>query len=326
MDAWVEDELLGRYAHRVEFNWQPSDLLPSSSAEDFVQQVTDLRARCAELPDDFWVCLAGNTVSEEGLPNSSIMLNTLDGTRDDSGADMTPWARWTRAWTGEESRHGKVLHQYLYLSGQVNMHALEKTSQYLVNSGMDPKTENNPYLGFVYATFVERATFLSHRVMAARAQELGDLRLAKICGVVAGDEKRHEIAYGSIVTKLMELDPDGTILSFADMMKKQMVMPAHMMKDGESPTLFMDYSEVAQRCGVYTSFDYADIVEHLVRYWKVREQKGLSPDAEAAQQYLCKLPDRVRRLAERTLGRAKKGASARVGKFSWVFNREVALL
>lgn len=48
----------------------------------------------------------------------------------------------------------------------------------------------------MYATFVERATFLSHRVMAARAQELGDHRLAKICGVVAGDEKRHEIAYG----------------------------------------------------------------------------------------------------------------------------------
>lgn len=42
----------------------------------------------------------------------------------------------------------------------------------------------------------------------------------------------------------MELDPDGAIVSFADMMKKQMVMPAHMMRDGESPTLFMDYSEV----------------------------------------------------------------------------------
>lgn len=60
----------------------------------------------------------------------------------------------------------------------------------------DPKTENNPYLGFVYATFVERATFLSHRVLANRAQELGDPHLAKICGTVAGDEKRHELAYG----------------------------------------------------------------------------------------------------------------------------------
>jgi hypothetical protein len=24
MDAWVGEELLGRYAHRVDFNWQPS--------------------------------------------------------------------------------------------------------------------------------------------------------------------------------------------------------------------------------------------------------------------------------------------------------------
>lgn len=86
------------------------------------------------------------------------------------------------------------------------------------------------------------------------------------------------------------------------------------------------FAQVAQRCGVYTSFDYADIVEHLVRYWKVREQKNLSAEAEAAQQYLSKLPDRVRRLAERTLGKAKKGSPARVGKFSWVFNREVPLL
>jgi acyl-[acyl-carrier-protein] desaturase len=67
--------------------------LPESSDADFLERVRELRARSAELPDDFWVCLAGNTVSEEGLPNSHIMVNTLDGTRDVSGADMTPWAR-----------------------------------------------------------------------------------------------------------------------------------------------------------------------------------------------------------------------------------------
>lgn len=58
-------------------------------------------------------------------------------------------------------------------------------------------------MGFIYAAFVERATFISHRVMAARAQELGDHRLAKICGVVAGDEKRHEIAYCRHVPSLL---------------------------------------------------------------------------------------------------------------------------
>ncbi len=38
------------------------------------------------------------------------------------------------------------------------MKAVEVTIQHLVGSGMDPKTENNPYLGFVYTSFQERAT------------------------------------------------------------------------------------------------------------------------------------------------------------------------
>lgn len=36
-----------------------------------------------------------------------------------------------------------------------------------------------------------------------------------------------------IVDKLFELDPDGSLLAFADMMRKQIVMPAHLMDDGE---------------------------------------------------------------------------------------------
>lgn len=83
--------------------------------------------------------------------------------------------------------------------------------------------------------------------------------------------------------------------------------------------------QVAQRCGVYTSFDYADIVDHLIRLGGISDQKGLSAEGLAAQEYLCTLPDRVRRLAERTASKVKKGP-ARLGRFSWVFNKEVPLL
>lgn len=38
------------------------------------------------------------------------------------------------------------------------MKSVEVTIQNLIGSGMDPKTENNPYLGFVYTSFQERAT------------------------------------------------------------------------------------------------------------------------------------------------------------------------
>lgn len=36
------------------------------------------------------------------------------------------------------------------------MKAIEVTIQNLIGSGMDPKTENNPYLGFVYTSFQVR--------------------------------------------------------------------------------------------------------------------------------------------------------------------------
>ena len=63
----------------------------------------------------------------------------------------------------------------------------------------DPQTENNPYLGFIYTSFQERATFISHGNTARLAEELGDLKLAQVCGIIVADEKRHETAYTKIV-------------------------------------------------------------------------------------------------------------------------------
>ncbi|KAJ6758038.1 ACYL- ACYL-CARRIER-PROTEIN DESATURASE-RELATED [Salix koriyanagi] len=141
-------------------------------------------------------------ITEEALPTYQTMLNTLDGVRDETGASLSPWAIWTRAWTAEENRHGDLLNKYLYLSGRVDMRQIEKTIQYLIGSGMDPRTENSPYLGFIYTSFQERATFISHGNTARHAKEHGDMKLAQICGIIAADEKRHETAYTKIVEKL----------------------------------------------------------------------------------------------------------------------------
>ena len=241
-------------------------------------------------------------------------------------------------------------------AGRMNMKAVEVTIQNLIGSGMDPRTENNPYLGFVYTSFQERATKvrdwtvcvvrlgclmqfhllcsvqfmemnccsgcrlvasfmlistalhamspsapvqqISHGNTARHALEHGDETLAKICGSIASDEGRHEIAYQKvgkgdygeesgarregtavwyfqeagqpclhsvnltptvpccccvfclrpafsmfadvvmfccpllqIVDALFEHDPNGSMLAFADMMRKQIVMPAHLMDD-----------------------------------------------------------------------------------------------
>ncbi|EPS74332.1 acyl-[acyl-carrier-protein] desaturase [Genlisea aurea] len=304
LEDWAENNILV-HLRPVEKCWQPQDFLPDPCSDGFYDQVKELRERAKEIPDDYFVVLVGDMITEEALPTYQTMLNTLDGVRDETGASLTSWAIWTRAWTAEENRHGDLLNKYLFLSGR------------------DPGTENNPYLGFIYTSFQERATFISHGNTARLAKQHGDFKLAQICGSIASDEKRHETAYTKIVEKLFELDPEGTVQCFADMMRRKISMPAHLMYDGKDESLFEHYSSVAQRLGVYTARDYADILEHLVSHWKVGALTGLSSEGQKAQEFVCGLGPRIRKLEERAQSRAKQ----QPGKiaFSWMHNREVQL-
>ncbi|KAG6494515.1 hypothetical protein ZIOFF_049547 [Zingiber officinale] len=328
LEKWAESNLLPRLKP-VEECWQPTDLLPDPASESFHEEVGELRRRSRELPDDYLVCLVGDMVTEEALPTYQTFLNNLDGIRDETGASLTPWAVWTRAWTAEENRHGDLLNRYLYLTGRVDMKKIEKTIQYLMRAGMDSgqnlqdfRTENNPYSGFIYTSFQERATSISHGNTARMAKAHGDAELARICGTIAAEEKRHEAAYAMIVEKLFEVDPDGTVLAFADRMRKKVSMPACLMFDGRDGDLFSHFSAVAQRVGVYTAKDYADILEFLIRRWKVEELQGLSPEGRAAQEFLCGLAPKIRRVDERVQA---KDTAAHTMAFSWIFDRKVQL-
>jgi len=196
------------------------------------------------------------------------------------------------------------------------MHAVEVTIHHLINNGFDPRTENDPYLGFVYTSFQERATKISHRNVATLAKRAGDEMLHRICGIIAGDEARHERAYKAFMAKIFESDPVGAVCAFAAMMKRKITMPAVAMRDTKDDHLFVRFSRVAQKTGVYTVHDYADIIESLVRDWKIEHLGGLSDFAAEAQDYLCSLGTRYRALSRRvTFGGPDH--------FSWVFGREV---
>lgn len=165
---------------------------------------------------------------------------------------------------------------------------------------------------------------MSHGNTARMAKEGGDPVLARICGTIAADEKRHETAYARIVEKLLEVDPSGAMLAIADMMRKKITMPAHLMYDGRDPKLFEHFSAVAQRLGVYTADDYADILEFLIGRWKLEKMEGLTAEAQRAQDFVCGLAPRIRKLQERADERARKMEPLGV-KFSWIFDKEVVL-
>ncbi|GFH27875.1 uncharacterized protein HaLaN_26262 [Haematococcus lacustris] len=165
-----------------------------------------MRQASAQLPYDYLVALVGDMVTEEALPSYMNMLNTLDGTRDETGAEPHGWATWTRHWTAEENRHGDLLNKYLYLTGRVDMQAVESTIQRLIGSGLDPQLENNPYLCF------ERATKISHGNTARLAKHYNDDLLTRICGIIAADEGRHETAYTAIVEQLFKSSLAGGLV------------------------------------------------------------------------------------------------------------------
>jgi acyl-[acyl-carrier-protein] desaturase len=283
---------------------------------EWLQRVEELRRHAAALPDELLVVLVGDMVTEEALPTYQTWINRLAGLTDQTGVSDSPWARWSRGWTAEENRHGDLLNRYLYLSGRVDMHAVEVTVQHLISRGFDPRTDNDPYLGFVYTSFQERATKISHRNVATLAGRAGEENLHQICGLIAGDEARHERAYKLFMKKIFEIDPREAVLAFATMMKRKIVMPAILMRDAAEENLFGHFARIAQRTGVYTAWDYADIIEDLVEYWKIPTLRGLSDVAAESQEYLCGLAERYRALA----GRVGVGGAVR---FSWIVGAPV---
>mgnify|MGYP006162413167 CR=1 FL=1 len=293
IDSFMEEFLIP-----VEKIWQPSDLLPSSENENFLEEVKELRAIAKDLPYDFWVSLVGDTITEEALPTYESWLMEVEGV-DNEGRNG--WSKWVRHWTGEENRHGDVLNKYLYLSGRVNMREVEMTTHHLINDGFDIGTGKDPYKNFVYTSFQELATYISHNRVAQIARQFGDKKLFKMCNLIAGDEMRHHLAYSEFINQIFKVDPSEMMLAFEHMMKRKITMPAHFLREsGEKiSTLFEEFSNSAQRIGVYTSNDYVDILEKLIVKWEIDKINGLNDQAEKARDYIMKLPTRLKRVSER---------------------------
>ncbi len=289
---------MDEYLIPVEKIWQPSDFLPNSESETFFEEVKELRELAKDLPYDFWVAMVGDTITEEALPTYESWLMDVEGV---DNVERNGWAKWVRQWTGEENRHGDMLNKYLYLSGRVNMREVEMTSQHLINDGFDIGTGRDPYKNFVYTSFQELATYVSHNRVSQIAKSYGDHKLAKMCKMIAGDEMRHHHAYSEFVTQIFKIDPSEMMMAFLYMMKLKITMPAVFLREsGEAMgSAFEQFSNSAQRIGVYTSQDYVEILQKLIEKWEIDKMTGLTDEAEKARDYLMKLPDRMARIAER---------------------------
>jgi acyl-[acyl-carrier-protein] desaturase len=304
-------EKMFEYLKPIDTIWQPSDFLPDASRDTFYNDVKEMQESARGLSYDLVAVLIGDTITEEALPTYESWLTMVQGvsTNEEGG-----WMKWTRHWTAEENRHGDLLNKYLYLSGRVNMRMMEVSTQYLIADGFDIGTGHDPYRNFIYTSFQELATNVSHRRVASQAKKDGDTLLSKMCGVIAADEARHAKAYKYFIEKIFEVDPNEAMLAFEDMMRKKIVMPAHFLREvglkiGQT---FGHFTDAAQRLGIYTAIDYVDILKELIEEWHIESATDLNESGEKARDYIMALPARLLRVAERMKNPMLEY------KFSWI--------
>lgn len=293
VDTFIEQFLIP-----VEKIWQPSDFLPNAQSDTFFDEVKELQEIAKDLPYDFWVAMVGDTITEEALPTYESWLMDVDGI---DNVERNGWSKWIRNWTSEENRHGDLLSKYLYLSGRVNMKEVEITTQHLISDGFDIGTGRDPYKNFVYTSFQELATYVSHNRVSQIAKQFGDIKLSKACKIIAGDEMRHHLAYSEFVNQIFKVDPSEMMLAFQYMMKQKITMPAHFLRESGQKigTVFEEFSNSAQKLGVYTANDYVEIMQKLIDKWEIDKIGNLTDEAEKARDYLMKLPGRMAKISER---------------------------
>jgi acyl-[acyl-carrier-protein] desaturase len=100
------------------------------------------------------------------------------------------------------------------------------------------------------------------------------------------------------------------------MMRKKIVMPAHFMRQqGEKiGQTWTHFSDAAQRLGVYTSLDYTQILDSLIKEWHIGNIGNLTTAAEKGRDYLMALPERFIKIAERNTIKSPLDY-----KFNWIY-------
>ena len=89
------------------------------------------------------------------------------------------------------------------------------------------------------------------------------------------------------------------------MLRTVIAMPGKLMYDGKDPDLFDHFAVIAQRTGVYTIHDYADIIDHLVKTWNVAG-RSVSGKAAKAQDYICRQAERYGHFAFALIAQCEK--------------------
>ncbi len=284
--------------------WFSSDFLPADEQmdEDQGRTLDKLRERARGIVDAVRVAVAVNLLTEEGLPHFHRVFSNYLG-------NDNVWSKWNFLWTAEEDRHGTVLRDYVRDTRLFRFREVEMMQHAYNVDGFTPGWDQDPYRVFVYTTLQERATQFSHR-NTGRLAGKHEPTLKKILDHVAADEARHFTFYRHVFKAILDVDPNRALQSALA------IMPGLQMPGVAMPH-FREMADVVRRTGIYSPWDYKQIVEEALAFWKIELLTGLNEAGRKAQDKIMAIPARLQKVAEYVEQRSK----AKTFSFSFLNDR-----
>jgi acyl-[acyl-carrier-protein] desaturase len=283
MESWTQTQLLHELEPvvateldrhlKVAKEWMPHEYVPWSEGRDFdgplggepwdpsQSRVTPV-ARTA---------LIVNLLTEDNLPSYHREIYQS------FGADGA-WGTWIGRWTAEEGRHGTALRDYLLATRAVDPVQLERERMIHMTQGFESSYDLDMLHTVAYVTFQELATRISHRNTGMYTEDpLCDQLLQRI----SVDENLHMLFYRNLLNAALEIAPDQTLQAVWNVVS-DFQMPGHTIEG------FGRRSMQIAMAGIYDlRIHHDDVLQPVLRQWKIWDKEGLSGEGEKAREQLA---------------------------------------
>jgi acyl-[acyl-carrier-protein] desaturase len=172
--------------------------------------------------------------------------------------------------------------------------------------GYEPLDERSMLRGVAYVAMQELATRISHR---NTGRSTDDPVADKLLQRIAADENLHMIFYRDLLGQAMDLTPSQVIPAIVDEVVG-FQMPGFGISD------FGRKAAIIAKAGIYDlRIHHDEVVQPMMRHWKVFERENLEPEAEKAREtlatFLAELDAQATRQEEiRARANARRAAAA----------------
>lgn len=274
-------ELLERHLARSK-EWFPHELVPWGLGRD----VTEGTSETAEssLPAGVASALFVNLLTEDNLPHYYHAVAS-------AFAFDSAMGEWSRRWAAEEQRHAIVIRDWICVTRQLDLVALERARMHQVSTGFRPGGRSQTLGdGLVYLALQELATRISHWNTGQLLDPCGSAIMRR----VASDENHHFLFYRDLATAALAADPSGVVEAI-DRQVTAFEMP------GTGIEGFAGHAAAIAAAGIYDfRVHYEQILVPVVmNHWALESVEGLTPEAEVAREHALSRIARLKRVADR---------------------------